>query len=153
MQSVPVLFNEKPSFSELTARAREKVYCYGDDGIIVEGVLHLGFPPNMLRKMIPIGCADQWDNYVRSAMKSQFQSLDVVVHRMLVDPITIGLSPPMGEQAFFEPTVPERDVDAEVPPTVPDVQSAPDDVAHPSQEISLTQNHPSKYQLGIILSL
>jgi hypothetical protein len=153
MQSVPVLFNEKPSFSELTARTREEVHCHGDDGIIVEGVLHLGLPPNMLRKMIPIGCADQWDNYVRSAMKSQFQSLDVVVHRVLVDPIPLGLSPPMGEQTYFEPPVPERDVDAEVPPTVLDAQSAPNDVAHPPQEIPLTQNHPSKCQLGIILSL
>jgi hypothetical protein len=72
MQSVPVLFNEKPLFSELAARAREEVYYHGDDGIVVEGVLHLGSPPNMLRKMIPIGCADQWENYVRSAMKSQF---------------------------------------------------------------------------------
>jgi hypothetical protein len=58
MQSVPVLFNEKPSFSELVARAREEVHCQGDDGIIVDGVLHLGSPPNMLRKMILIGCAD-----------------------------------------------------------------------------------------------
>jgi hypothetical protein len=72
MQSVPMLFNEKPSFSELTARAHEEIHCQGDDGIIVKGVLHLGFSPNMLRKMIPIGCVDQWENYVRSAMKSQF---------------------------------------------------------------------------------
>jgi hypothetical protein len=72
MQSVSVLFNEKPSFSELSARAREKVHCHGDDGIIVEGVLHLDSPPNMLRKMILIGCANQWENYVRSVMKSQF---------------------------------------------------------------------------------
>ena len=73
MQSVPVLFNEKPSFSELVARAREELHYHGadnDDGIVVEGVLHLGSPPNMLRKMIPIVCADQWENYVRSAMKS-----------------------------------------------------------------------------------
>jgi hypothetical protein len=153
MQSVHVLFNEKPSFSELTARAREEVHCNRDDGIIVEGVLHLGFPPNMLRKMIPIGCADQWDNYVRSAIKSQFQSLDVVVHRVLVDPIPLGLSPSMGEHAYFEPPIPERDVDAEVPPTVSDAQSVPNDVAYPPQEISLTQNHPSKCQLGIVLSL
>ena len=72
MQSVPVLFNEKPSFSELVARAREELHCHGagdDDGITVEGVLHIGSPPNILRKMIPIGCADQWENYVRSAMK------------------------------------------------------------------------------------
>ena len=100
MQSVPVLFNEKPSFSELVARAREELHWHGaddDDGIAVEGVLHLGFPPNILRKMIPIGCADQWENYVRSTMKCQFQSLNVVVHRVLVDPIPHGFSPPMGQ--------------------------------------------------------
>ena len=61
IQSMPVLFNEKPSFSELVARAREKLHCHGandDDGITVEGVLHLGSPSNILRKMISIGCAD-----------------------------------------------------------------------------------------------
>ena len=98
MQSVPVLFNEKPSFSELVAKTREELHCHGadDDGIAVEGVLHLGSSPNILRKMIPIGCADQWENYVRSAMKCQFQSLDVVVRWVLVDPIPHGFSPPMG---------------------------------------------------------
>ena len=71
MQSVPVLFNEKPSFSELVARVREELHCHGadDDGIAVEGVLHLGSPPNIIRKMIPIGCADQWENDMRLAMK------------------------------------------------------------------------------------
>ena len=108
MQSVPVLFNEKPSFSELVARAQEELHCHGaddDDGIAVEGVLHLCSPPNILRKMIPIGCADHWENYVRSAMKYQFQSLDVVVRRVLVDPIPHGVSPPMGQQAHFNPPV------------------------------------------------
>ena len=37
MQSVNMLFNEKPSFSELVARAWEELHCHGDDGIIVEG--------------------------------------------------------------------------------------------------------------------
>ena len=76
IQSVPVLFNKKPSFSELVARAREELHCHeadDDDGITVERVLHLGSSPNILRKMILIGCADQWENYVRSAMKSQLQ--------------------------------------------------------------------------------
>ena len=70
---MPVLFNEKPLFSEMVARAREELHCLGDDddGIAVEGVLHLGSPPNILRRMIPIDYADQWENYVRSAMKSQ----------------------------------------------------------------------------------
>ena len=61
MQSVPMLFNDRPSFSGMVARAREELHCLGDDddGIAVEGVLHLGSPPNILRRMIPIGCADQ----------------------------------------------------------------------------------------------
>ena len=73
MQSVPVLLNDRPSFSEMVARAQEELHCLGDDDddIAVEGVLHLGSPPNILRRMIPIGCADQWENYVRSTMKSQ----------------------------------------------------------------------------------
>ena len=101
MQSMPVLFNEKPSFSELVVRAREELHCHDDDGIAVEGVLHLGSPPNILRKMIPIGCADQWENYMRSAMKSQFQSLDVVVRRVVLDSIPHGFSPEMSQQAHF----------------------------------------------------
>jgi O-succinylbenzoate synthase len=47
--------------------------------------------------MIPIGCAVQWDNSVRSAMKSQLQSLDVVVHQVLLDPTLHGFSSSMGQ--------------------------------------------------------
>ena len=121
MQSVPMLFNEKPSFSEMVARAREELHCLGDDddGIVLEGVLHLGSHPNILRRMILIGCADQWKNYVKSAMKSQLQYLDVVVRRVLVDPIPHGFSRPMGQQAHFDPLVPEPDMDVEVAPMVP----------------------------------
>ena len=74
IQNVPVLFIEKPSFNELVVRARKELHCHGadDDVIVVEGVLHLGSPASILRKMISIGCADQWENYVRSAMKCQF---------------------------------------------------------------------------------
>ena len=71
MQSVPMLFNDRPSFSEMVVKAREELHCLGDDDIAVDGVLHLGSPPNIFRRMISIGCADQWENYVRSAMKSQ----------------------------------------------------------------------------------
>jgi hypothetical protein len=128
IQSVPVLFNEKPSFIELVARAREELHCHDDDGITVEVILHLGSPPNILRKMIPTGCADQWQNYVRSAMKSQFQSLDVVVCQVIVDPIPHRFSPPMGQQAHFDPPALEPDMDVEVAPTGPDAQSAPNEL-------------------------
>ena len=53
IQSVPVLFNDRPSFSEMVAKARETLHCLGDDGIAVEGVLHLGSPPNILRRNDP----------------------------------------------------------------------------------------------------
>jgi len=49
MQSVPVLFNDRPSFSEMVARVREELHCLGDDGIAVDGVLHLGSSPNILK--------------------------------------------------------------------------------------------------------
>ena len=95
MQSVSMLFNDRPLFSEMVAKAREELHCLGDDDIAVDGVLHLGSPPNIFRRMISIGCADQWENYVRSAMKSQLQCLDVVVRRVLVDPIPHGFTPAM----------------------------------------------------------
>ena len=60
MQSMPMLFNDRSSFSEMVARARVELHCLGDDGIAVESVLHLGSPPNILRRIIPIGCANQW---------------------------------------------------------------------------------------------
>ena len=75
--------------------------------------------------MIPIGCADQWENYVRSAMKSQFQSLDVVVRQVVLDRISHGFSPEMGQQAHFDPPVLEPKMDVEVAPTVLDAQSIP----------------------------
>ena len=58
MQSAPVLFSDRPSFSEMVAKARDELHCLGDDDIAVDGVLHLGSPPNILRRMILIGCAD-----------------------------------------------------------------------------------------------
>ena len=61
---------------------------------------------------------------MRSAMKSQLQCLDVVVRRVLVDPIPHGFSPPMGQQAHIDPLIPKPDMDVEVAPTVLDTQSA-----------------------------
>ena len=104
----------------MVAMAREELHCLGDDGITLDDVLHLGSPPNIFRRMISIGCVDQWENYVRSAMKSQLQCLDVVVRQVLVDPITHGFSSPMGQQAHFDPPVSEPDMDVEVAPMILD---------------------------------
>ena len=123
MKSVSILFDETPSFSELVARARDELHVPRDDDIAVEAELHLGSPLNMLRKVIPIVSQVQWEKYMRSALKSQFQSLDVVVRREVVDPIPHGFSPPMTEQAYLDPPVTEPTIDEEVAPTVLDAQS------------------------------
>ena len=71
------------------------------------------------------------------------------MRRVLVDLIPHGFSPPMGQQAHFDPPVLKPDMDVEVAPTVPDAQSAPNElvgdacqthdvVADPPHEIPLT---------------
>ena len=82
MQSVHVLFNDRPSFSEMVAKAREELHCLRDDGIAVDGVLHLGSPPNILRRMISIGCADQSENYVIDRKSTRLNSSHCPESRM-----------------------------------------------------------------------
>ena len=95
-------------------------------------------------------------------MKSQLQYLNVVVRRVLVDPIPHGFSPLMGQQAHIDPPISKPDMDVEVAPTVLDAQSTPNVVvgdtcqtyifvADPPHEIPLTQNHPSKCLICIII--
>ncbi|KAG0514039.1 hypothetical protein BDA96_10G155200 [Sorghum bicolor] len=104
--------------------------------------------------LISIGCVHQWQKYVRTAMKSQFQSLDMVVLRVLVDPM-----PPYFDHATFA-------MEPKVAPRVPDAQSADNEVCvaivvgdgsgshdvmvEPPQEIPLTQNHLSKCLFHIV---
>lgn len=61
-------------------------------------------------------------------MKTQLQCLNVVVHRVLVDPTPHGSSPPMVQQAPFDPPLPHLDMDVEAVPNVPDAQSTPNEV-------------------------
>ena len=80
------------------------------DKIDVDGVQNVGPPPNVQRLIIPIKCQREWDNYVKSAMKTQKQVMEVVVRRLLV------ASCP-GDENY------DRGVEAM--PIVPDAQSAP----------------------------
>ena len=84
------------------------------------------------------------------------------MHRVLVDPIPHGFSPPMGQQTHFAPPVPKPDMDVEVAPMIPNAQSAPNElvgdacqtydvVADPPHEIPLTQNHPSKCLIRMVI--
>ena len=71
--------------------------------------------------------------------------------RVVLDRIPHGFSPKMGQQAHFDPPVPELDMDVEVAPTVFDAQFTPNEVvgdacqthivvADPPHEILLTES-------------
>jgi hypothetical protein len=84
IQRVAVIFDDKPSFSEVVAKAKEKISWHEADDIVVDGVLNVGPPTNVQRLIVPIECQRGWDNYVKSAMKTQKQVMEVVVRRLLV---------------------------------------------------------------------
>jgi hypothetical protein len=108
MRHVPVLFDGRPSLSDLFTKAKQKLGYHEDDDIAVDGVLNIGHPPNVIRRVIPIDCQLDWDNYVTSAMKTHLQLMEVVVRPVVVDR-------------------PPEDFDRAIDdvPTVPDAQSGP----------------------------
>jgi hypothetical protein len=166
MQRVPVIFDDRPLFSELFGRAHDELKCNSnEDAILVEGVLHHGRSGTILRRLVPIASEAQWDKYVKTVMKNEFQCLDLVVRKLSNNPTTHGYSPPHGlspeaeNPAPSEPPLPNHEVDVEDVVVVADAQSTPnevgvcpgvrapcgtDDVVAAPQEIPLTQNHPSK---------
>ncbi|RCV07583.1 hypothetical protein SETIT_1G256500v2 [Setaria italica] len=132
MQCEVVIFDEKPSFSS---------------------------PLNIQRKIVPIRCAGQWEKYVRTVMNGHSPSVEVVVRPVGVDRNPRRFSRPMGQRAHFDPPVPEPVMNVDVAPTIPDAESAPnevvghgcridDDVADSPNEFLFTQNDPSKCLTG-----
>jgi hypothetical protein len=107
MRHVPVLFDGRPSLSDLFTKAKQKLGYHEYDDIAVDGVLNIGHPPND-RRVIPIDCQLDWDNYVTSAMKTHLQLMEVVMRPVVVDR-------------------PPEDFDRAIDdvPTVPDAQSGP----------------------------
>jgi len=55
MQRVPVIFDDRPLFSELFGRARDELKCNSNKvAILVEGVFHHGRSGIILRRLVPI---------------------------------------------------------------------------------------------------
>jgi hypothetical protein len=153
MKRVPVIFDDRPQFCELMGSARDELKCNSnEDAILVEGVLHHGRSGTIFRRLVQIASEAQWDKYVKTVMKSEFQCLDLVVRKVSNDPTTHGYSPPNGHSPPGGFTrQPENPAPSMV--VVPDAQSAPnevgvcvDDVVAGPQEIPLTQNYPSKWR-------
>jgi hypothetical protein len=54
MRHVPVLFDGRPSLSDVFTKAKQKLGYHEDDDIAVDRVLNIGHPPNVIRRVIPI---------------------------------------------------------------------------------------------------
>jgi len=55
MQRVPLMFDERPLFSELMGSAHDELKCHSnEDDILVEGVLHHGRLETIFRQLVPI---------------------------------------------------------------------------------------------------
>ena len=73
-------------FFELFSSARDELHCNSnEDGISVEGVLHYGKSGHIFRQLVPIASEAQWDKYVKTVMKNEFQCLDLVVRKLSND--------------------------------------------------------------------
>jgi len=97
MQRVPVIFDDRPLFRELFGRARDELECNSnDDAISVEGVLHYGKLGRIFRWLVAIASESQWDKYVKTVMKNEFQCLDLVVRKLSNNLTPHGYSPLMG---------------------------------------------------------
>jgi len=172
MHRVSLIFNDRPLFSELFRRARDELHCNSnEDTISVEGVLHYGYGKSgrIFRRLLPIACQGDWEKYVKTVMKNEFQCLDLLVRKLSTDRIPHVYSPPNGHSphrgfspahenlAPYDPSLRNREGNMEDVVIVPDAQSASnevgicpdvgaecrtDDVITTPKEIPLTQNHP-----------
>ena len=141
IQRVPLMFDDRPLFSELFGSAHDELHCNSnEEGISVEGVLHYGKSGCIFRRLVPITSEAQWDKYVKTVMKNEFQCLDLVVRKLPNDPTPYGYSPlnghspPCGFSPEPEnPTSSDRplhnhEVDVEDVVLVSDAQSALNEV-------------------------
>ncbi|KAG2634574.1 hypothetical protein PVAP13_2NG179000, partial [Panicum virgatum] len=154
MQRTPMLFVGRPLFAEVLARASDLIHCNSNDGEIkVEGVLHYGKSGlTYHRRLLPIACQDDWENYVNGVMKNEIPLIDLLVSKLSHDS-----SPHMHSPSAPDPPIANRSGNVQHTVVVPDAESGPnfDGISHDSaaqchnhddvttaQEIPLSQNHP-----------
>ena len=82
-----MLFVGRPLFAEVLARASDLIHCNSNDGEIkVEGVLHYGKSGlTYHRRVLPIACQDDWENYVNGVMKNEIPLIDLLVSKLSHD--------------------------------------------------------------------
>jgi hypothetical protein len=158
MQTVPLMFDERPLFSELMGSARDELKCNSnEEEILVEGVIHHGGSGTIFRRLVPIVSEVQWDKYVKTVMKSEFKCLDLVVRNLSKEPgplvdSPLNWQPPIGplvdNPAPSASLIPIQNVGVEDVVAVPDAQSGPNEVG--CVHTPMTQTIPCKWRSCII---
>jgi hypothetical protein len=163
MKKVIVMFDERPSFGQIFARACEEISCnLNDPRISIQSLLSHVTSEIVVRHLISIASEDDWVKYVRIVKMIVPPCLDVVVRNLSFShsAAPVGLSPQMPNASRSEAPLTELPEEVVV---VPDAQSAPNEFkisrpvrgvcgasnpVVPPQEIPLThdpiQDHPSK---------
>jgi hypothetical protein len=96
MKIVAMLFDERPSFDKIFARACEEISCdINDPRISIQGLLsHITYG-TVVRRLISIASEDDWVRYVRIVKTMLPPCLDVVVQSLSVThrDAPVGLTP------------------------------------------------------------
>jgi hypothetical protein len=128
MKKVTVMFDERPSFGQIFARACEEISCnLNDPSISVEGLMSHVASGTVVRRLISIGLEDDEVKYVKIVKMIVPPCLVVVVRKLSFShcDATVGLFPQMPNASRSEAPLPEFSIEVVV---VPDAQSAPDGV-------------------------
>jgi len=167
MEMVPLIFDSRPTFNELTARVRDELeWNSHEEAVPIEGVLQYGKMGQVYyRRLLKIASEVQWEKFVKAVKNNEIPGLDVVVRKMRTDQRPHVCSPPRNWSSPCREISPAQDIPApnDPPPivdhathmqdtvVVPDAESAPNgidkgpqDVVTAPMEIPLSQNHSSK---------
>ena len=80
MDSVSLMFDARPLFSEVISRARGELEWNSNvDDISVAGVLHYGKSGRVFSRQVRIASEVGWERYVNIVMRNEIQCLDLVM--------------------------------------------------------------------------
>ena len=96
MEMVPLIFDSRPTFSELTARVRDELEWNSyEEAVPIEGVLQYGKMGQVYyRRLLKIVSEVQWEKFFKAVQNNEIPGLDVVVRKMRTDPRPHVCSPP-----------------------------------------------------------
>jgi hypothetical protein len=125
MKNVTMMFDERPSFGQIFARACEEISCnIHDPRISIQGLLsHITYG-TVVRQLISIASEDDWVRYVIIMKTIVPPCLDVVVQKLSVShcDAPVRLSPQIPNASRIEAPLLELLEEVVV---VPDAQSSP----------------------------